>query len=136
MKSATLIRTSTGNQGTVGEFSIDGKTFKSLELPWRGNQPQISCIPTGTYTCRMRYSNRFKRSLYEVLRVQDREAILIHPANFAGDKSKGFKTELQGCIALGLSIAQTPQTMLCNSREAVKQFMDIAKGEDFILTIK
>lgn len=63
----------------------------TLELPWVGNQKQLSCIPEGRYTLKKRYSERFKEHL-EVMDVVNRSLILFHPANNA-------QRELKGCIA-------------------------------------
>ena len=63
----------------------------TLELPWVGNQKQLSCIPEGSYALQKRYSTRFKEHL-EVLEVENRSLILFHPANNA-------QRELKGCIA-------------------------------------
>lgn len=63
----------------------------TLELPWVGNQAQISCIPEGCYSLVKRYSDRFKEHL-EVKNVLNRSLILFHPANHA-------QRELKGCIA-------------------------------------
>ena len=63
----------------------------TLELPWVGNQAQISCIPEGCYSLAKRYSDRFKEHI-EVLDVPNRSLILFHPANHA-------QRELKGCIA-------------------------------------
>lgn len=63
----------------------------TLELPWVGNQKQLSCIPEGCYSIQRRYSDRFKEHL-EVLDVENRSLILFHPANNA-------QRELKGCIA-------------------------------------
>lgn len=80
------------SSGTNGILSLDGKEIcRTIELPWRGNQRRISCIPEGTYLIRKRYSNKF-RWHFELLGVRNRDLILIHPANDA-------LKELNGCIA-------------------------------------
>ena len=64
---------------------------RTIELPWRGNQPQISCIPEGRYELRERHSKKYGRHLL-VAKVPGRSYILFHPANNA-------LKELRGCIA-------------------------------------
>lgn len=78
--------------GTNGKLECEG-TFicKTIELPWKKNEKSISCIPEGKYFIRKRYSEKFKWHL-EVLHVENRKNILIHPANNAA-------VELKGCIA-------------------------------------
>lgn len=63
----------------------------TIELPWRDNKPNKSCIPEGTYQVEKRYSERFKRHMI-IKGVPGRSLILFHPAN---DAIK----ELRGCIA-------------------------------------
>jgi hypothetical protein len=81
-----------GNMGTNGYLLHDKRVLcKTIELPWRNNQPSISCIPEGSYNLRERFSTRFGRHL-EILNVPNRSHILFHPANNA-------LRELRGCIA-------------------------------------
>ena len=70
-------------QGTNGALLIDGvKLCATIELPWRNNEPSISCIPEGDYRLIKRYSPHFKAHL-QVWDVPGRDEILIHPANDA-----------------------------------------------------
>lgn len=138
--SVTLQRDLSDPEGTPGKFTFGGITVFSLELPWRGNARQRSCIPPGKYICKIKQSPRFGR-VYEVTGVQGRSDVLIHPANFAGDAEAGWTTELQGCIALGLKrgFLRNPQgkmqKALLVSRPAVGQFMLWAAGNPFELEI-
>lgn len=63
----------------------------TLELPWKDNHQDISCIPRGEYHIAITYSSKFKRKLIEVLNVLGRSGVRLHPANQI--------TELEGCIA-------------------------------------
>jgi hypothetical protein len=63
----------------------------SLELPWKDNLTQVSCIPEGRYELVKRWSPKFNRHL-QIMNVSRRRNILIHPANDA-------MHELKGCIA-------------------------------------
>lgn len=81
--------------GRLEVCDINGnRYFKgvSLELAWKNNAKEISCIPEGTYKLKKRYSEKHKNH-FHVLNVPDREMILIHPANYV--------RQLQGCIAPG-----------------------------------
>ena len=78
--------------GTIGKLECEGKFIcNTIELPWKKNETKVSCIPEGKYFIRKRYSNKFKWHL-EVMNVENRKFILIHPANNA-------ILELKGCIA-------------------------------------
>lgn len=133
-----LNRRESSNDGTPGILLMaDGWTCCSGELPWRDNARGASCIQPGIYRCRLYDSPRFGRPLYMLLAVQDRDHILIHPANYFGDDSKGKLTDLDGCIALGRSFAAGTggQKMLTESRSAVGEFMARLGGQDFELVI-
>ena len=68
---------------TVGELSLEGVHLSfSLELPYRENQRNISCIKEGFCPLRFRKSSRFREDLH-VMEVEDRKWILLHPANDA-----------------------------------------------------
>ena len=87
-----LLSRSYGKDGTNGKISYQGKLIcESIELPWRNNKRNISCIPEGKYLLIKRHHAQHGIQLALSI-VPNREAILIHPANFA-------LRELQGCIA-------------------------------------
>ena len=69
--------------------------FKSeaIERGWKDNQRMISCIPDGTYSVVLEYSDRFKTMLWEIKGVPNRSECKFHAANYA--------RQLNGCIALG-----------------------------------
>ena len=79
-------------EGCNGAISWKGQFIcASIELPWKDNQQDLSCIPEGRYALVRRYSLKFKWHLW-VKGVKGRSLILIHPANDA-------QKELRGCIA-------------------------------------
>ena len=90
-----------GDEGTFGVATLDNHVWCSLELPWRDYQPNISCIPPGTYQAVKIYSPHFNRMIYRLVDVPGRSEVEIHPANWAGDTSKGWYSDLRGCITLG-----------------------------------
>ena len=78
--------------GTNGKLECEGKLIcNTIELPWKENEKRVSCIPEGEYFLRKRYSKKFDWHL-ELVAVENRSLILIHPANNA-------LQELNGCIA-------------------------------------
>lgn len=96
-------------EGTNGVLFINGRFFGfTIELPWRDNEKQVSCIPEGIYDVAPRYSKRFKHHLH-VMHVPKRRYILIHGGNDA-------KRDLRGCIApvtqltgIGTGLASKPK---------------------------
>jgi hypothetical protein len=88
----TLTRTYHPPHGTDGLLHMDGIPLCfTIELPWLGNQQNVSCIPEGTYTLVERTSDRHQEHLL-VQNVSGRKYILIHKGNNA-------RKDLKGCIA-------------------------------------
>src|SRR5260370_40054480 len=78
--------------GTNGDILLDGeKICSTIELPWKENRPQVSCIPEGRYELRKRYTSRFGWH-FILMKVPGRSSILLHAANDA-------LKEIRGCIA-------------------------------------
>lgn len=140
MKLATLQREPSSDEGTYGTLRFDGQQVYTIELPWRDNQRQVSCIPPGRYECAIVNSPKFGR-VYEVKDVPGRSAVLIHSANLAGDLTKGWTTQLQGCIAPGerrgtmINASGKMQRAVLVSRPALRRFMQWASDEPFTLEI-
>ena len=135
MKNVYLIRTSMSDQGTKGILITAGFNCKTLELPWRDNKPNISCIPPGEYIVTIRKSPKYGK-IYWVTDVKGRSWILIHSGNYAGDVSKGFKTHVNGCILLGQKYGFLgKQLAVLNSRITLRRFMNFMKYKQFKLYI-
>lgn len=100
MTTFTLVRSALGPGWTPGVLSCpraDGSflTLATLELPWRGNQRGVSCIPAGTYPVQYGWSDRWNCLMPHVLDVPGRDAIEIHIGNGPGDTD--------GCIIVGMA---------------------------------
>jgi hypothetical protein len=137
MKDVYLVRTVTSDQGTEGFLTelTTGFMCRTLELPWRDNKRSISCIPAGQYIVRIRQSPKYGR-IYWVTNVPDRTWILIHSGNVAGDRAKGFRTHVQGCILLGKKHGFLwNQRAVLTSRPTVKSFMRTMNYEPFRINI-
>jgi hypothetical protein len=138
---AILQRKPSTDQGTFSVLTFGAHVLRALELPWRDNRRQRSCIPPGTYECAIVRSPRFGR-VYGVHDVPGRSHVLIHAANLAGDAELGWTTELQGCIApfrtLGLmrNNAGAMQAAGLVSRPALGELMTWAGGKPFELEIQ
>lgn len=64
-----------------------------LELPWRGNENDISCIPEGKYDGYIRYSPNQKRDVITLRDVPDRTWINIEVGNYTRN--------ILGCLIVG-----------------------------------
>jgi hypothetical protein len=116
--------------GVFGRLTVGAFTCYTLELPWKGNQPGISCIPTGQYQAKRFFSPTFRQIVWRLEQVPGREGILIHPANRAA--------ELKGCIAVGLQCGCVQgEWGLVRSQEAFRNFMEQTKEADVLhITIR
>ncbi len=82
---------------TLGAFFTDAgeRICDCLELPWRDNAHDVSCIPVGTYQVEWLWSEVHGRKLYHITNVPGRGNIEIHIGNSVLDTL--------GCVLLGLS---------------------------------
>ena len=147
MITATLPRIYLPTQ-TIGKLSIYKEEFgdklpificDTIELPWKNNAPQTSCIPTGTYKVVYRESAKYPRH-YHILDVPNRDFILIHQANYVGSKNpKTHKPDLLGCIGVGNGFADITGdgiVELINSSATLKKMLSIVGNNSFELMIK
>jgi hypothetical protein len=97
MSIVKLIRVSSSEKGTFGNIIYNGKPLcVTLELPWRDNKPNISCIPMGTYEV-VNFDSPSKGNVFLLKDVPNRSYIEIHVAN--------FMSEIKGCIAVGMEFS-------------------------------
>jgi len=142
MRIVNLFRLGSNEQGSPGVLVCDFLVMHALELPDHNNTPNLSRIPEGEYFVTRRYSPSFGRDTYWIKNVPGRSYILLHGANFAGDKPKGWQTHLQGCVTLGMSSGVMrnkygkSQRCVLRSREAIRKFEEYMNLEDFKLIIK
>lgn len=131
LRTAHLIRFPTDTQ-TPGVLSVEGLfVCKSLELPWRENQSDVSCIPVGRYHCRWTFSPTFQKYTYEVQGVPKRWGIRIHPANYS--------RQLKGCIALGNALKDLDldgNMDVLHSGKTVENFAALMLMKEFLLIIE
>tara|TARA_R100001163_G_scaffold16341_1_gene14777 strand:+ start:13274 stop:13684 length:411 start_codon:yes stop_codon:yes gene_type:complete len=122
---AVLIRLNENRKQTLGRFFLfDGLDVAfeccTLELPFKANIKNVSCIPTGEYKVSTRNSEKYGDH-YLVENVMMRDYILIHPAN--------YYTQLRGCIAVGhnfYDINNDGEHDLTHSRRTMKHLLSIA----------
>lgn len=125
---------------TLGTLTVQNTkelfVCKTLELGWHDNESNISCIPTGEYTCKWTRSNRLSTAAghdvftYEVLNVPNRAGIRIHSANYFN--------QLLGCIALGdahKDINSDGHLDVLHSGATVAKFAEFMSYQEFKLLI-
>lgn len=101
---------------TIGIISAPGMTpLFTLELPWKNNLKNISCIPAGIHPVEIVVSSKNKDigKAYEII-VPGRGDIQIHIAN--------YPRQIRGCIAIGYE-ADIIGESIGNSEKAIRYFM-------------
>ena len=128
----TIQRGPSTDAGTFSKARLDiGVVFDWAELPDRGNAPGLSCIPVGVYDWDLVDSPHFGFKVWRARDVPGRSFIEIHPANWAGDTTKGLYSDLLGCMAPGhgTGLLAPPghpaQMAILQSRPAFQNFMAI-----------
>ena len=120
----TLRRISDDGVQTLGHLHIgNGKVYQTLELAWKNNAKQISCIPKGTYKVKKRTSAKYGEH-FHILNVPNRDFILIHHAN--------FHSQLMGCIACGKGLSDINKDSrldVTSSRQAMKELLAYLPNE-------
>ena len=123
MKATILRLRDDGTETLSAMFVYDDldKIFEcvTLELPWKGNKTNLSCIPRGVYHVSHRESEKYGNHLH-IEDVKDRSYILIHVANYV--------SQLRGCIAVGSSFADINRDGILDvtsSRNTLNKLVDI-----------
>lgn len=125
-----LHRTQSTPQNTLGVLLVPSlRPLVTLELPWKDNLRNVSCVPRGTYELVLHESPKFGR-VFLLKNVPSRDNILIHPGNTVRDT--------EGCILLGLKFGHIlGDEAVVSSRQAVNQLFNLLKfvTEDILLQI-
>jgi hypothetical protein len=137
MNRVVLQRLHSDDQGTFGELTIPGTTLVTLELPWRDNARNKSCIPAGEYVVRWSLSPRLKKYTYEITHVPGRGGIRIHAGNFAGDRDKGLRSDSLGCPLMGMrrGVLHGQRAVLA-SANAVTRLASALGRKSFLLEVR
>lgn len=99
---ATIARIESTDKQIIGQWTIlenDKPIYvcNTLELPDKNNEPQISCIPKGSYECRKTSgSPHIKYPHIDIINVPNRSGIKIHKGN--------YYTQIRGCVLVGKGI--------------------------------
>jgi len=118
---------------TIGSFELNNRTYYTLELPWKDNVRNVSCIPEGEYLVTPHgwgenSKKKFKR-VYHINNVPDRAYILIHIGNYTKDTS--------GCILIGTGFSVNEnEGKLLYSRTAMDDLRSIFGENSFKIKIE
>ena len=133
-----IIRVEHSETGTFGTLSIDGQAFcVTLELPYRGNMNNVSCIPPGLYQCQRTLSPLIEKitggkwdQTFEITGVPARSRILLHSGNTVQDT--------HGCVLVASSFGKLKgERAVLNSGATFDLFMTVTRNiKAFGLTIR
>jgi hypothetical protein len=109
---------------TLGILTSDKfeETLYTLELQWKDNQSNISCIPAGTYNIVKHFSLKFK-DCFSVLDVKNRKDVLIHVGNTTKDT--------HGCILVGMSTNN--KDMILESKKALRFLLEKLDKKEILI---
>ena len=105
---------------TIGQMTLFGEVFATMERAWENNEKYISCIPKGNYLCKRVDSPRWGNTC-EVSDVVNRTDVLFHKGNYPKDS--------QGCILLG-ERADSRAKAVWSSADAMRRFCKVLEGKD------
>lgn len=128
--SLRLLRIAEREDATLGVLFVDEiPRLVTLELPWRFNEKEISCIPLGRYLFE-RFVSPKHGETFKLLHVPDREEIEFHPGNTAHDT--------KGCILVGNRFGVvTGKSMIIESKDAFEWLLRfIGDRDDGELTVQ
>ncbi len=116
---------------TLGWLVIGDQVLRTLELPWKDNQSNISCIPPGEYqTVYLPRSASGKyRKVWHVQETGHRIGILIHNGNLTD--------HTQGCILVGTkhgTLGGKPAVLA--SRTGMRNMLNLIGEQGFTLKIR
>jgi hypothetical protein len=111
---------------TLGRLSCGGVHCFTLELPWLGNQQDISCIPAGWYEY-VSYDSPKHGDVLLLLDVKGRSMIEIHAGNYT--------RQIEGCILVGDSIKYLDADQIpdvTNSKATLSKLLAVAGNSGII----
>ena len=124
MKLFDLYRYNQDTEKTQGILQVEGiYACDTLELPWKDNEEDISCIPEGEYYIRNIHSSH-NGNCIEILEVPNRTGIQIHSANWI--------SQLRGCIAVGVK----SENSVLHSKDKLAILIKLLGNDKGILSIK
>jgi hypothetical protein len=123
MKEFTLKRIAENDDGTFGVLIDQVTPFAlTVENMWLNNVRNLSCIPTGQYTCRRVDSPKFGDT-FEVMDVKGRTHILFHKGNTEDDTA--------GCILVAEEFGYLNRKVaVLSSSRGYGEFMQRLEGQD------
>lgn len=120
--------TPTVTQGVFVDVESGQAICASLELPWLGNQTNMSCIPEGVYQVKPDVNSKGS-FVFSLDNVEGRTEIDLHSGNTVLD--------IQGCILPGSEFGVLHGLpAVLSSRKAIEVLRKVVMNQPFVLEIK
>lgn len=103
---------------TLGVATFGNFKCVTLELPWRQNREDKSCIPAGRYMCKKIHSGK-NGHCFEILDVPGRTDVQGHIGNFIGD--------ILGCVVFGGGIRDIDNDGVLDVTNSTQTFSRLMK---------
>jgi len=115
----TIERKLSSDNCTMGYLIASGEVIcYTLELPWKDNSNNISCIPSGSYNGILRYDKTDGWRI-QLENVPNRTGVQIHMGNYT--------TQTEGCILVGTD-AKVDNCSVLNSSTAFSKLKEAFYG--------
>ena len=115
----TVERKLSSTSCTMGYLIANGQVIcYTLELPWKDNSNDVSCIPLGTYDGILRYDKTDGWRI-QLENVPNRTGVQIHMGNYT--------TQIEGCILVGTD-AKVDNCTVLNSSVAYSKLKEAFYG--------
>ncbi len=130
-----LQRYETGPTGTFGFlFLPDGLILHTLERPWEGNKPHLSCVPAGRYVLDPHSTEKYPQTWALVgdtvahwptdRPAKERSACVFHAGNWMRNTT--------GCILVGMERSSEDDSMILSSLEAMETLRLAIMSEEVV----
>lgn len=105
---------------TIGKLTYKDFNCFTLELPWKNNERNVSCIPAAGGYLGEKHESPSNGSCIAINNVLNRSYIQVHSANFT--------RQIKGCIAVGDSVKFLNEDSIpdvTNSKNTLKALLAI-----------
>lgn len=124
----TLSRTAYTDIAVTGELDLPtGERLFSIECPWLENQPDVSCVPEGTYQL-IPYMSPRHGATWFLENAQLGVGGLGAARSYCELHSANWARQLEGCIAFGLTGTPLYDPVLKVVEPAVEESVDAVEA--------